>query len=97
MLSKRDLSNVKDELLKNNKKSIPSDLEKYYDVMELFDRIHERSEPFDFESIGIKSIQLNMMVYTFHGSMIRIEEVLVTIQSDMTQKENFRENMGKYG
>ena len=29
--------------------------------------------------------------------MIRIEEVLVTIQSDMTQKENFRENMGKYG
>ena len=29
--------------------------------MELFDKIHERSEPFDFESIGIKSIQLDII------------------------------------
>ena len=36
-------------------------MEKYYDIMELFDKIHERSEPFDFESIGIKSIQLDII------------------------------------
>ena len=58
--SLRKYNDNKDLLIEQSKKNIPKDLIKYYDILEIFEKINERKEEFDYESIGIKSIQMDI-------------------------------------